>query len=427
MKLLRALFVCAILLWLVACVPAPVVPTPTPTAAPLPTATISPRLEFDASRALEHNRMLAVTIGARVAGSENATRASDYVAQQFSAYGYGVELQRFMFEGWEDLGTRVQITAPEARGLATRPIQFSPSGNVEVELVAVGGVGDASDFAKVNIKERVALVERGTLAFSDKAQNAAKAGAVAVIVYNNAPGAFGGTLRDRVTIPVLGVSGRDGQMLRDLLAKGAVRVKIASETRIEQKTGRNVIATRRGSGDSIIVLGAHYDSVAEGTGAVDNGSCTAVLLEVARVLVSKERKHTLVFIAFDAEELGLLGSRHYVERLADGTRAKIVAMLNFDMLGGGSRPLLAGGDGSVGKMARDAAKELSIEARNFSLGSTSGSDHQSFQRIGIDTVMFSRGYDLLHTPQDTIDQVRVEFLAETGCVAVRVVEEAEGK
>jgi aminopeptidase S len=108
-------------------------------------------------------------------------------------------------------------------------------------------------------------------------------------------------------------------------------------------------------------------------------------------------KPTLVFVAFDAEELGLIGSRHYVTSLADNARKKIVAMLNFDMLGGGSGPLLYDGDGRVGKLALDAAKELGIDARSFSLGSGASSDHSSFRSVGIDAVFLVREYNLLHT------------------------------
>lgn len=427
-KLSRLLRVTIFLLGLLGCAPAPVAPTGAPTLAPFSTPTSAgAAVQFDSVRALEHNRMLAVTLGARVAGSENAARAGDYIAQQFVSYGYTIEKQAFTFEGWEDRGTRVEIIAPEPRALDARPIQYSPAGSVEAELLAVGGIGDESDFAKVDVRGKIALVQRGTLPFSDKAKHAAKAGATAIVIYNNAPGDFSGALRERVSIPTIGLSGRDGQAFLDWLSKGAVKVKLTSDTVTALKTGRNIIAAKRGASDSVIVLGAHYDSVEVGQGANDNGSGTAVLLELARVLAQKSYKHTLVFIAFDAEEEGLIGSRHYVTSLPDDVRRKIVAMLNFDMLGGGTGPLLLDGEGRVGKLVLDAAKELGIQARGFQLGSGAGSDHASFRSVGIDAVFFSRDYNLLHTPQDVIGEVREEYLAEAGRVAVRVVEELEGK
>jgi len=405
-------------------------PTISPTSMPTftPTSAAPPRSvanhEFDASRAMEHNRVLAVTIGTRVAGSDNATRAGDYIAQQFASYGYVIETQSFAFENWQDLGTRVQITAPDARTLDARPMQFSSPGKVEAELVAVG-TGTESEFSKLNVRGNIVLVQRSGILFSDAARNAERAGAVATIVYNNAPERFAGALRDKTANPVLAISGRDGQTLLDLLSKGAVKIKIESDTAIRQVMARNIIATKRGATDSVVIMGAHYDSVEEGTGANDNGSGASVLLELARAMSQKSYKPTLVFVAFDAEELGLIGSRHYVTSLVDDARKRIVAMLNFDMLGGGSGPLLFDGDGRVGKLALDAAKELGIDARSFSLGSGASSDHSSFRSVGIDAVFFMREYNLLHTPQDTIEQVRAEWLGEAGRVAMKMVEKLE--
>lgn len=426
-KLLRLLFFTILLLTLSACAGAPQ-PTATRSAPTIvaPTRAIPAPADF-ASRAMEHERMLAVTIGSRVAGSANGARAGDYIAQQFTSYGYTVEKQAFAFEPWEDLGTRVKMTAPDARDLTAQPLQFSPAGHLEAEIVAVDGFGDTDDFAKVSVKGKIALVQRGTIVFSDKANNAARAGAVAVLVYNNASGLYGGTLRDRVAIPTIAVSGSEGQKLLDALSTGAVKIKIDSDTQITQKTGRNIVATKRGSSDKTIVLGGHYDSVAAGPGANDNGSGTAVLIELARVLAQQDTKNTLIFIAFDAEEFGLIGSRYYVDHLSDTARAKISVMLNFDMLGGGSGPLLVGGDGPTSSMARRAASELGIDSLNFQLGGGAGSDHLPFQQAGIDTVFFWREYDLLHTPQDVIGEVREQFLTEAGRVAIKTVEMLEAK
>lgn len=410
---------------------ATLVPTTTPTLVPTlaptrtPTWTPTPRPDFDAERAREHVRVLAETIGARVAGTDNTMRASEYIAQEFTRCGYTLQKQVFTFESWEDRGTRVQMIVPETRTLEAYPLQYSPAGSVEAELVAVSGVGAENDFARVNVRGKIALVARGTLPFSDKARNAERAGALATIVYNTALEPFSGTLRERTTRPVLAISGREGQALLDALARGIVKLKIESDTVIENKSARNVIATKQGTSNEVIVLGAHYDSVSAGPGANDNASGVAVLLETARVLAQKSLKHTLVFVAFDAEELGLVGSRHYVASLSDTERQRIVAMINFDMLGGGSGPLMLDGEGRIGRLALEAARELGINAHSFKLPQGYGGDHQSFRSLGIDAVFFMREYDLLHTPQDTLDQVRAEWLEDAGRVAVRAVVKME--
>lgn len=402
---------------------APATPTRTPqsVAPTLPAPAAAPALvatAFDAHRAYEQNQMLSVTIGKRVAGTDNGAKAGDYIAQQFTSFGFQVEKQAFAFDMWEDRGTTVQVTAPQTSDVHATPLFYSPAGNVEAPLVAVSGTGTPNDFANVDVQGKIAIVSRGTIPFSEKAANAAKSGAAAVIVYNNQPATFSGTLGKNAagTIPALAMSGTDGQSLLSMLSNGPVTVKIASDTAVVTHDAHNIIGTLPGSTDGVIVLGGHYDTVDAGPGAVDNGTGTAVLLELARVAAQQKHKNTLVFIAFDGEEYGLLGSEYYVKNLSSDAKAKIKGMFNFDMLGGGTGPLLAGGDGALGKLTRDTAAQMGITANNFRLGANSGSDHESFQKAGIDTVFFSRDYNLLHTPQDSIDQVNEQYLAEAGKV-----------
>jgi len=96
----------------------------------------------------------------------------------------------------------------------------------------------------------------------------------------------------------------------------------------------NVIGRRQGfSSDSLIyVLDAHYDTVADSPGADDNGSGTAALVEITRVLNRYSFKNTLYACAFDGEEYGLLGSNAF---LKSGTQAgdRIQSALNFEMIG----------------------------------------------------------------------------------------------
>lgn len=398
----------------------PFTPAPGPTT-PAPTDPPAAAEGFDAQRALAHVQMLAVTIGSRVAGTPDGYRAGDYIAGQFAAAGLEVTRQEFPFQSWLDLGSRASVTGPSPRDLKALSLQGSPSGQVEAPLVAVGGVGDTSDFAAVDVRGCVVLVARGVLPFSTKAINAAGAGASAVLIYNDAAGDFSGTLRDPVSIPAMALSRETGQQLLEQLKGGSVRVRVESNTRSGELVGRNIIGVRRGDPNRSLVFGGHYDSVQAGPGANDNASGTAVLLELARALAGSPRPETLVFIAFDGEESGLLGSKYYVAHLPDAAKTQIEAMLNFDMLAGGSGPLLIGGGGNIAAQARRAAVQTHIDNRNFQLPPNSGSDHAPFEAAGLDTVFFSRDYALLHTPRDTIQEVRVEWLEEAGRVAYRTI------
>ncbi len=84
--------------------------------------------------------------------------------------------------------------------------------------------------------------------------------------------------------------------------------------------------------DEIVIIGAHYDTVALSPGADDNASGIAALLSLAKQFEQEKLAKTVRFVAFAQEELGLIGSQNYVNR-SKQSNEKIVAMLSFDMLG----------------------------------------------------------------------------------------------
>jgi len=103
----------------------------------------------------------------------------------------------------------------------------------------------------------------------------------------------------------------------------------------EGRVSRNVIAVKPG-GEGMIVVGAHMDSVTAGTGAGDNASGVAAMLAAAEVLQNIEPVHTLVFVAFGAEEGGSpSGASAYVDRLGDDI-TRVRAMVNVDSVGLGT-------------------------------------------------------------------------------------------
>ena len=99
--------------------------------------------------------------------------------------------------------------------------------------------------------------------------------------------------------------------------------------------GTNIVAVKPAdlmpNGD-ILIIGAHYDGEKGFPAANDNGSGLSVLLELARVLKNLPSDTEIRFVAFDAEETGLNGSKAYVKTLKD-EQENIVGMINFDMLG----------------------------------------------------------------------------------------------
>jgi aminopeptidase S len=104
----------------------------------------------------------------------------------------------------------------------------------------------------------------------------------------------------------------------------------------ENGTGYNLIADWPGGDENaVLMIGAHADSVRAGPGINDNGSGSAALLEVALAVAEQELQPArhLRFAWWGAEEIGLVGSSHYVESLPAQERERITGYLNFDMVG----------------------------------------------------------------------------------------------
>ena len=170
-----------------------------------------------------------------------------------------------------------------------------------------------------------------------------------------------------------------------------------------------------------MILGAHYDTVAGVAGANDNASGTAVLLTLARELSDKSFPFDQRLIAFGSEELGLLGSRHYVESLSPEQRGRVIGMLNFDALGSGSR-LSVVGDDLLTQPVMEDSQARGIELRLRQSSGRGGSDHASFAAVGIPNIFFSSNdFSRLHTPEDTLEFVDPQLLGDTVRLALTLL------
>ena len=385
-------------------------PAATALADPTPTSTPPAEVRARAERTFEHLRVLAVEIGERVAGTEEERMAAAYIASQFEAAGYVVTLEEF--------GVEFQITegsvSIEGEGAPVPgfPLAESPSGEATGPLV-FAGLGEPGELAGVDAGGAIVLLDRGVLTFADKARNAERAGAAGVVIVNRNPGDLYGTLGPDagVSIPVIGVAGRYGQPLRALADDGA-EVTIRSVVGSEPRTSQNVVA-RPEDGECRAYLGAHYDSI-RGPGANDNASGAALLIELAGVSRAEGFADTLCFIAFGAEEIGLFGSRAFVQAHNVSGAA---FMLNFDMVARigeqtGDGPRFIEGDTVLADLGASVAADLGYEIPPGAFPRNASSDHASFGEAGVPAItVHSGGAEFIHTPQDTIDTVSVEDLA----------------
>jgi carboxypeptidase Q len=214
-------------------------------------------------------------------------------------------------------------------------------------------------------------------------------------------------------------------MLWRLLEAGAVQAEVNIGGSFSGKPAEvhNTVAEIRGSEkpDEVVIIGAHLDSWDLGTGATDNGTGSAAVLEAARALkkLGVKPKRTIRFVLFTGEEQGLNGSKAYVQQHADEL-SKISAVLVHDS---GTGKVL-----TVGLMGDYAAREtmdhvLNPLARAKEIGlaeptlrKEDGSDHVPFDAAGVPgfyCVQETADYDKTHHSQaDTLDRVRWDDLAE---------------
>ncbi len=177
----------------------------------------------------------------------------------------------------------------------------------------------------------------------------------------------------------------------------------------------NVVAVKVGDlyPDRHIVVGAHFDAVPGSPGADDNASGTAGVLEIARVLMSEPTDMTLVFVAFDSEESGLLGSWHYADRAA-ASGEEVIMMFNLDMIGSignsGEAWIRHGANPLFADIFTDQAASLAgITA--YDGGFASNSDHYPFDQNGFDFAYIAE-FNLspvYHQPNDNTSFMNFEY------------------
>lgn len=393
--------------------PVPVVPTAT--AAP----TIPTDPSFAASRAMLHIQALVDNLGPRYAGSPAYTSAAEYAERTLRSYGYIVTRQPFTFEETETRRESVTTLGANPRTIEGVALTNTASGTVEGGVVDAG-LGRPADFKAAN-NGAIALVARGGgITFIDKVQAAVRAGAKAVIISNNEPGMFRGSLSSAVDIPVIAISQEEGDAFR----RNPSQLRIDVEVVKIQIASENVIAVRPG-GPENIVIGGHLDSVRVAPGANDNASGSATVLELARALAAKPTSFGLRFILFGAEENGLIGSQYYVRSLSAQDKSSIRAMINLDMVGVGNR-FLIGGDASIVTPLRDAATSIGQETGTMNNDLMGASDHASFrrERIPASFLYWTNDPDY-HQPTDVTKNIRPDLLQITGDTVIGALAQLE--
>jgi ABC-type taurine transport system substrate-binding protein len=206
----------------------------------------------------------------------------------------------------------------------------------------------------------------------------------------------------------------------------------------------NVIADKLGSGANrkLVIVTAHLDSVnhagginGPAPGADDNGSGSAGVLEIARIMSGQPASHDLRLILFGGEEQGLHGSQQYVASLSPAERARVDCVINMDMIGSRNTSeltvMLEGAPVSQGLMddLAQAANSYTSLTVQTSLNPFA-SDHVPFINAGMSCLLTIEGADAtnhnIHTANDTLDKIHYPLAVEILKMNVAVVAQRLG-
>src|SRR5690554_3602426 len=275
--------------------------------------------------------------GNRAAGTAGHVASAEYVEQQLQSVGYKTERQPFSYDQFVLNSSSFEQVAPTPTTYVDQTdyavMSYSGVGDVSGTVVPVdiNLEGDrastsgceAEDFAGFT-EGNIALLQRGSCDFRVKVDNAAAAGAVGAVVFNQGNEVEGddrfgivfGTLASpQAEIPAVGATFALGESLAGTDA--TVRIQVDADIRTIETF--NVLADTKGKDKHTVVVGAHLDSVAEGPGINDNASGSAAILETAiQMAKSKDKPRNQVRFAFwSGEEDGLVGSDYYVSQLSE--------------------------------------------------------------------------------------------------------------
>ena len=314
--------------------------------------------------------------GSRFAGSPSNFAARDFILSKFKAYGLdAAHIDPFDYLVWTRGTCELKMTAPVEKPMRSAiSLVYSPNAIHLRAQVVDCGIGSEEDFAKQKegeLKGKFVMVttanpETGrTIHRREKYGRAVNAGAVGFIYVNHKPGMLAetGSLRPGklAEIPAIGICYEEGWELARQCKRGPVTVEMNIQNRAEPGQGFHALGTIPGQTNETILVGAHFDGHDIALGAMDDGTGTVLILELARILapLKGQFKRSIQLISFDAEELGVLGSQLFANKHANEF-GNLGLMINLD---GAYGPVASHGFDTSG--LKDTEAVLRANAKDF--------------------------------------------------------------
>ncbi|MEN9952825.1 MAG: hypothetical protein RLZZ520_1093 [Bacteroidota bacterium] len=384
----------------------------------------------------------------RRAGDPGETMAANFIASKFKEVGLlpkgdnGEYFQQFTINDGKIIAPATYLVINGSKleaGNDFYPLANTKNGSVKGELSP--GLHEKDQPWMIDLAEALEENKENphfdiNNLVSDKIKSAKDKGASFVLFFNSTKGAdvLKFDAKDRsetASLPVafLTSKGRD-KIIKEATDTYSIDAQIAVEPKIRKS--KNVVGYLNNNAQYTIVIGAHYDHLGYGedgnsmirggeasihNGADDNASGTSAMIELAFQLKGNKAKHyNYLFIGFSAEELGLNGSKYFVENPTISLNT-VNYMINMDMVGrmnDSTKTITIGGYGTSPSWQNmiAAVKKKSFSVK-FDSSGTGPSDHTSFYRKDIPVLFFFTGLHTdYHKPSDDADKINYVGMAQ---------------
>lgn len=391
---------------------------------------------------------LTTEVGARLAGSEAEQRARVWGKNMGEKLGFDrVSIEEFSMPFWNRGELSITLNTPYQQHLhGTALGGAAPSkGEITSDIVYFRSINDLSDIKDNSLKGKVAFVDGDPMVKSQVGagygaanqrrrigwQHAERGGAKALLVRSVGSsshrfphtGMMSHKEQQWAKIPVVAISNPDADQLRRLHNLGRdlnVSLKSASKWQGKRSSG-NVVLDLIGSEkpEEIVLIGGHLDSWDLGTGAVDDGAGVAITTAAAALIAQlpSRPKRTIRVVMFGAEEVGLLGAKEYAKQ-HEAELANHVLATESDFGAKTVWQLVSNVNPDANRVIDEIGKLLSPlgVVRGGSDVKGGGPDIIPLVEKGVPTIRLNQNgmdyFDLHHTPDDTLDKIDPQELAQ---------------
>lgn len=383
------------------------------------------------NRGYEVLRRMCDESGGRLAGTIGNENALNILIEEGKKDSLFIRLEKFQMPGWTRAEDSVILTFPQNHRLRAVALGFNDRSPVITAEVVYAKYGYEEDYQGLEVSGKIVLVtqerakNKEELLRYEAIEIAHRHGARAILFINDKPGGLvlagvGNFQGLPNPIPAFSITYEEGNRLKRLIERGSTpQIRLQSNSFCKPIDSYNAIFTIEGKSPRKVVIGAHFDSWELGQGAIDNGVGVAVLYEIARNLRRMDNLgRTIEFVWFNGEELGLWGSKRYVER----HKSEVDLMINLDMPGTPRGFNVMGFDDLKG--ALDTIVK-NIEGFDLNQGVVSSpwtnSDHMYFMFEGVPCITLlgymdepmSRHY---HDFGDTFDKVNKRYISDASAI-----------